>query len=81
MEPEPPGAAAAWSGLFLPQSQRRPNLVGAGVGSPPAPGPRTSGAGAAQKSDSSATLPTLPTYHTGSVFPLKIANLYFKIKN
>ena len=46
MEPAPAGAA------FFGWSRSRPNLVGAGV----APGPRTSGAGAAQESGGSATL-------------------------
>ena len=54
MEPEPEPPGAAWSRLFLP---------GAGAGADPsrsepesAPGPWRPGAGAAQKSGSSATL-------------------------
>ena len=50
MEPEPPGAA--WSLFFLPGAGADP------IWSEPesAPGPRTSGARAAQKSGGSATL-------------------------
>ena len=56
MEPEPPGDACFWPGDAFFGLEPEPTPVWSESES--APGPRTSGAGVAQKSGSSATLST-----------------------